>query len=254
MKELVLGFFALVIITLLLWLITGPIAFIGPGERGVEVQQGKVTGKVYTEGWNVYNSLTKDIIQYDIRSQVSTETAAAASQDLQDVKAEIAVQYHLDSGAVAHLLETVGRQEDVVEKIINPAVQETVKASTARFPVEDIIKERPRVKDLIQKSLNERLKKYGVIVEEVSIKNINFSPEFTNAIEKRQVAEQNKQKAQFEADARIIQAEAKAREQELLQSTLSDGVLQRLAIEKWNGIMPHAIGGDGTLFNIPIGN
>ena len=128
-------------VLIFIWICTGPVAFIGPGERGVEVIKGRVSGKIYTEGWYVYNSILKDVVQYDTRTQLETVKAEAASQDLQDVKIEVAVQYRLDSTKVAEILKNIGKQREVKEKIIDPAVQETVKASTALFPVAEIIKQ-----------------------------------------------------------------------------------------------------------------
>lgn len=240
------------LILLLLWILTGPVAFIGPGERGVEVIQGRVTGKIFSEGWHLYNSLLKDIVQYDTRTQLETVKVEAASQDLQDVAVDVAVQYRLESDKVADILKNIGKQKDVKEKIIDPAVQETVKASTALFPVADIIKERPKVKDKIEAFLTERLLPYGVKLEEISLKDITFSEEFTKAIEEKQVAEQKKSQAEFEAQAVIAKAEGKAKEQQLLRESLTPEIIQRLWIEKWNGTVPQVVTeGSGLIFQLP---
>lgn len=247
--------FALVgfVILLFLWLLTGPVAFISPGERGVEVMQGRVTGRIFTEGWYVYNSILKDIVQYDTRTQLETVKAEAASQDLQDVIVEVAVQYRLEPDKVADILKNIGKQGDVKAKIIDPAVQETVKASTALFPVAEIIKQRPMVKAKVEELLSDRLLTYGVKVEEISLKNITFSEEFTKAIEEKQVAEQKKTQAEFEAQAVVAKAEGKAKEQVLLKESLTAEILQRLAIEKWNGQLPTYMGGDGLIPFLQIG-
>mgnify|MGYP001564125579 CR=1 FL=1 len=231
----------------------GPVAFVNPGHRGVEVEQGRVTGKIYSEGWYIYNSITKDVVDFDTRTQIETTKADAASQDLQDVHTEIAVQYRLDANRVSDILKTIGRQKDVKEKIIDPAVQETVKASTALFPVAEIIKQRPAVKNKIEQLLKERLFAYGVIVEELSIKNITFSEEFVKAIEQKQVAEQGKIQAEFEAQSRIAQAQGKSQEQALLTQNLSDAVLRRLYLEKWDGHLPQVVSGNGSdlIFSLP---
>lgn len=235
-----------------IWLVSGPVSFINPGKRGVEVIKGRVTGQIYTEGWYVYNSLIKNIVQFDTKTQLETVKVAAASQDLQDVNIEVAVQYRVDSDKVANILKTIGSQSDIKTKIIDPAVQETVKASTALFPVAEIIKQRPVVKAKIEEFLADRLMVYGVILEEMSIKDITFSEQFTKAIELKQVAEQNKLKAEFEAQAVIAQAEGKAKEQELLRESLTSELLQRLWIEKWNGNVPQVVtDGNSMIFQLP---
>jgi regulator of protease activity HflC (stomatin/prohibitin superfamily) len=225
-------------LVIFIWLCSGPISFINPGKRGVEVIQGRVTGRIYTEGWYAYNSLIKEIVQFDTKTQLETVKVSAASQDLQDVNVEVAVQYRLDSNKVADILRTIGSQSDVKEKIIDPALQETVKASTALFPVAEIIKQRPAVKDKIEEFLTNRLMAYGVLLEELSIKDIVFSEQFTKAIEEKQVAEQNKIKSEFEAQSVVAKAEGKAQEQQLLRESLTPELLQRLWIEKWNGTVP----------------
>ena len=248
----VVGICGLVLLALL-WLLMGPVAFVNPGHRGVEVEQGRVTGKIYSEGWYIYNSITKDVVDFDTRTQIETTKADAASQDLQDVHTEIAVQYRLDANMFSDILKTIGRQKDVKEKIIDPAVQETVKASTALFPVAEIIKQRPLVKKTIEELLKQRIAGYGVVLEELSIKDITFSGEFTKAIEQKQVAEQGKAQAEFEAQSRIAQAEGKAQEQKLLVESLTPLVLQRLWIERWNGVVPGVVSGSGSdlIFNLP---
>lgn len=240
------------VIVFILFLITGPVALIGPGERGVVIERGRVTGRVFTEGWYLYNSLWKDVVKFDTKTQLDVARAAAASQDLQDVNAEIAVQYRINSDKVAEIVRTIGHQSEVTTKIIDPAVQETVKASTALFPVADIIQQRPVLKAKIEELLAARLATYGVVLEEISIKDITFSNEFSKAVEQKQIAEQRKRQAEFEAQARIAEAEGKAKEQELLTQNLTETVLKRLWIEKWSGQVPQVVGGNNPLiFQIP---
>lgn len=232
----------IVFIGFVLFLLMGPFAFIGPGTRGVEVDQGRVTGKVFTEGWYVYNSITKDIVKYDVRTHTDDADADAASNDQQDVKVKVAITYHLDPEKVGDILKTIGREDDVKEKIINPQVQEAVKAATSKHNIEEMLNKRVEIKEQIFQDLFARLGKYGVVLQEVALKDIGFSEEFEKAIEHKVIAEQQKQQAQFEADATVKRAEAKAREQELLKETLTPAVLERLALEKWNGVLPTYMG------------
>jgi len=234
-----------------LWLITGPVAIIGPGERGVVVQTGKVTGQVYSEGWYLFNSITKDVVRFDTRTQINEEEIAAASEDLQDVNMTIVVQYRIDSNRVAGIVSNIGNQRDVDRKIVDPAIQEVAKASTSKFPVADVIRERAELKKKIEDQLTERLCEYGVLLNEVSIKNISFSKEFTRAIERKQVAEQRKQQAEYEAQATVAKAEGKAKEQALLRENLTQEILQRLYIEKWNGQLPQVVSDGSMIYQLP---
>jgi len=234
-----------------LLLITGPVAIISPGERGVVVQTGKVTGQVYSEGWYLFNSITKDVVQFDTRSQINEEEIAAASEDLQDVNMTLVVQYRIDPNKVADIVENIGKQKDVDEKIVDPAIQEVAKASTSKFPVANVIRERAELKGKIETQLTERLSEYGVLLEEVSIKNIAFSEEFTKAIEQKQVAEQGKQQAEYEAQAVVAKAEGKAKEQALLKENLTAEILQRLYIEKWDGKLPQVVADGNMIYQLP---
>lgn len=240
---LIIGALGLGFVAFVLFMMLGPFAFIGPGERGVEVDRGRVTGKVYSEGWYVYNTFTKDIIKYDVRTHTDEADASAASNDQQDVSVKVAITYRLDGDKVGEILRTIGRVEDMKSKIIEPQVQESVKAAVAKHNIEEMLDKRVEIKQQIFDDLSTRFMKYGVVLQEVAIKDVGFSKAFEEAIEHKVIAEQQKQQAEFEAQSTIKRAEAKAREQELLQTTLSDAVLKRLAIEKWNGAFPQYFGG-----------
>ena len=232
---------------ILLLLVSGPFAFIQPGFRGVEVNQGRVTGTIYPEGWYFYNSITKDIVVFDTRTHTDEADAAAASNDQQDVKVKVAITYRLNDAKVAEVLRTIGKGEDVKTKIIDPQTQETVKAAVAKHNIQEILNKRVEIKQQIFEDLFGRLDKYGVVLQEVALKDIRFSEEFEKSIEHKVIAEQQKQQAQFEADAVVIRAEAKAKEQELLKQTLTAELLQRLALEKWSGVLPVYWGSNNPL-------
>lgn len=220
---------------------------------GVEVNQGKVTGKIYTEGWYVYNSITQDIVEFDTRTHTDVADADAASNDQQDVKVKVAVTYRLDDKKVATILRTIGREQDVKTKIIDPQMQESVKAAIAKHNVEETLDKRVEIKQQIFEDLSVRLAKYGVVLQEIALNNINFSDDFEKAVEEKARAEQKLKQAQFEADATIKVAEAKAREQELLRVNMTPEILERLAIEKWNGVLPTYLGAGAPVPFLNIG-
>ena len=147
-------------------------------------------------------------------------------------------------------------------KIITPAVQEAVKASTALYTAEDLIVKRPEVRDKIRGLLNERLSKHGVIVDEFSITNFSFSRSFTEAVEAKTTAEQQKLKAErdllrikVEAEQKIAQAKAEAESLKLQKQEVTNELLrlreienQRKAIEKWDGRLPATMMGNSVPF------
>lgn len=241
-----LGVAGAVVLLLLITLLTS-IRMVSTGSVGVVTQYGKVTGRELDEGlswvapWGV-NSVT----EYSIKTLKEEQPATAATKDLQDATARVVVNYRVERGAVSNLHQTVGAgYKDV---LILPAIQSSFKSNTADFTAVELIGKRAEVESQITMDLRKRLESRGITVQEVSIVDLQFSEEFTKAIEQRQVAEQNAKRAEYN----LQQARLDAQSQEVQAETLTDNYLQMKAIEKWDGKMPKAVGGNGTLFNIPI--
>lgn len=230
---------------------------VGVGQEAVVTRVGSVNREL---GSGIHPKIPYGIERthkFDVKTQKDTADAAAASQDLQDVKVTVVTNYHIEQGKVGELFRTVG--DDYKARIIDPAIQESVKASTAKYPIGDLITKRAEVKEIILKSLQSRLDFRGIKVEDISLTNLEFSHSFTVAIEQKQVAEQQAQQAKFaaekaanDAQAEINKAQGDAEAQRLRQSTLTPELLQQQAINKWSGNFPTYYGGTGTLFNIPI--
>lgn len=239
--------FAVFIIILIFF----PVVVIGAGERGVVFNNASgVEDRILGEGVHFRIPLIESVISMPIKVQKSDVKAEAASADLQTVATDIVVNWKLDGTKVNKIYQEVGDEKAILDKIINPAVSEVVKAATAKKTAEEIIKLRPQLKDDIDTALKERLAKYNVLLDGVSIVNVDFSKEFNAAIEAKQVAEQESQKAQFiankaikEAEAMVNAAKGQAEAQRLVQQTITPELLQKMAIEKWNGNFPQYFGG-----------
>jgi regulator of protease activity HflC (stomatin/prohibitin superfamily) len=153
---------------------------------------GAVDPTCYPAGFYVYNPLTTSVYHVDVKLQKFEVKADASRRDLQDVHT-IVVNFAIDGSKCHEVLKTVGTA--FAARIILPAVQEVTKASTALFPVEKVIQERPKLKKEIEDELKVRLAPYWITVQAVSITNISFSHDFSHAIEQKQVEEQNVQRA-----------------------------------------------------------
>ena len=240
-------FIWLIIIAVALWGLLSAIRAIDTGKVGVVTQYGHVTGRELSEGLGlVWPYGVNDVTVYDVKVQKETADTQAATKDLQDVTAEVVLNYHLNRGEVSKIHQTIGALYK--DRIISPAISETFKGASAKYNASELITERAAVKRDVYDALNARLGKYGIVVDDFSITNFKFSDSFARAIEEKQVAQQNAERAKFNLTA----AETDAKAQAAQAQTLSDNYLKKLAIEKWNGKMPTAIGGNGTLFNIPI--
>lgn len=247
-KKLAVGAVVVMIIAVLgvLTLLTS-MRTVDTGRIGVVTKFGEVTGRELDSGvsfvapWG-FNNVT----EYDIKTLKEEQTATAATADLQDATANVVVNYRINRGSVNTLHRTVG--ETYKDILILPAIQSAFKTNTAKYTAVDLINKRGEVEADVTTDLRKRLEERGIIIEEVSLVNLEFSKDFTQAIEQRQVAQQNAEKAKFNLD----QARLDAQSQDVQAQTLTDNYLKLKAIEKWNGELPKATGGNGTLFNIPI--
>ena len=219
---------------------------IGTGQIGVVTQFGRVTGRELGEGIHVVAPFgIERVSRYDIKVLKQSEEVQAASKDLQDVATTLALNYHIEAKKVSEIHKTIGTLYG--PKLIDPALQEVFKATSAKFSAQELITSRAEVKADVFKQLKERLEKYGVVVDDVSLVNFQFSPSFAKAIEEKQVAQQNAERSKFNLDAAQIDAQS----QQVQAQTLSPLFLQKQAIEKWNGQLPTYLGQD-TVFNIPL--
>ncbi|MBI2970997.1 MAG: prohibitin family protein [Candidatus Aenigmarchaeota archaeon] len=239
-------------------LIVESIVIIGAGERGVLLTFGKVEDAVFGEGLHFKIPYVQSVPVFNVKTQKYEALATAASKDLQDVKTTVALNFRISSDMVNKVYQTIGIDYENI--VIAPAIQESVKASTAGFNAEELITQRPVIKQKIEESLKERLGERNIIVETVSITDFQFSPEFSKAIEQKQVAQQLALKAERdldrikieaeqlrtqalgEADAKVTRAKAETEALKLQRDIINEQLLRLRAIEKWDGILPKVTG------------
>ncbi len=227
---------------------------IGAGERGVVFSQfGGVREAVLGEGLRFKIPFIEDIIPMDVKIHKSETGATASSKDLQTISSVIAVNYHVVPEAASSVYQNVGLAYK--ERLIDPAVQESMKAIAAQFTAEELITRRAEVSNQIQDFLAARLIDHNFTVDEFSIVDFDFSDQFNSAIEAKQTAEQQALKAErdldrvrIEAEQLVTQATAEAESQRLQRETISANILQLRAIEKWDGKLPQVTGGGAVPF------
>lgn len=235
---------------------------ISAGERGVLMTFGKPSMDSVTEGLHFKFPIAQTVKKMEVRTRKIETDADSASKDLQNVETTIALNYHLMPASVPRLYQEIG--SDYQERIIDPAIQESVKAVTARFTAEELITRRSEVRYEMQDELTIRLKKSYIDVDDFNIVNFQFSEEFDKAIEAKVTAQQLKLKAEMDLERILVekeqiiargQAEAEAlrlqkseitpdlvklREIEVKSKALD---VQLEAINKWDGILPQVTGG-----------
>lgn len=246
-----------IILTFILSMSTVP-----TGHVGIKTRFGAVQDDYIAEGLNFKTPIIEDIKVMDCRTQRTDVEGEGASKDLQTVSTYIAVNYSVNQEKAFNLYKTVGVSYE--EILIRPATQEVMKTTLAQYTAEELITKRAEVGQMLQDSLKEKLEEKGIVIESTSIVNLNFSEAYNEAIEKKQVAEQEAKKAEqelekakVEAEKKIVEAQAeaealKAQKQEITSDLLELRRIENEAkwIEKWNGNLPSTMLGD----NVPMVN
>ncbi len=260
MKKLPLRLVVIIGGILLVFLFFRPWVQIGAGERGVLLNFGAVQDTVMNEGLHFRMPIKQTVAIVDVKVQKAVTDAAAASSDLQDVTSSVALNYHVIPDKANVVYQTIGVQ--FKERIIDPAIQEVMKAVTAQYTAEELITKRPAVSEAMRAALAERLLAYNIAVDTFSIVSFSFSKVFTEAIEAKQTAEQlalkskrDLERIKIEAEQKITAAKAEAESLRLQKANISRDLIELRkieanlkAIEKWNGILPQVTGGGAVPF------
>lgn len=248
----------IVILGILVVVALSSIVIVGPGQRGILIEFGRVTGEVYGEGLHIIVPIVNSVPIMDVRTQKYEVESIAASKDLQDTHTKVALNYHLSPDIVNEIYQTIG--PGYADRIIAPTIQEVVKASTANFNAEELITQRPLIKDAIEDGLKSRLNSRGIIVEAVSITDFQFSKQFTEAIESKVTAQQLALKAEndlkrikIEAQQAAEKARGEADAIRIINEQLekSQQYLEFLATQKWDGKLPLVTGDSTPFIQIP---
>src|ERR671912_110764 len=239
------------------------------GNRGVLVQFGNVdTSKSLDEGLHFVVPFRDNVVQMEVRTQKIVESTTSASKDLQDVSTQVALNYHLNPDKAQVVYQQLGF--DYPNRVITPAIQESVKQVTARFNAEELITKRETVKDQI----TARLAAYNIVVDAISITDFQFSQLFKQAVEAKVSAQQRALQAQNELrriqieaqqneaqaigeqkaniaraegikQSNVLQAEGEAQAITLIDQQLRNNptYLEWLKATKWDGVLPLVTGG-----------
>jgi regulator of protease activity HflC (stomatin/prohibitin superfamily) len=252
----------IVVVLIVVVLLLNPLVMIGAGERGVVLNFGAVQDTVMGEGLHLRIPIMQKVIKMDVKIQKSQTDSSASTKDLQNTSFTIVVNHHVTPDKVNWIYQNIGILYK--ERIIDPSVQEVVKAVSAKYTAEELITQRERVSAEIKEYLKARLVEYQMIVDNFSIVKFSFSEQFTQAIEEKQTAEQKALKAsrdldriKIEAKQKIEQARAEAMELRLKRSEVTPQLIllrkieaEIKAIEKWNGILPTVTSGAVPFLNI----
>lgn len=230
-------------------LVSWPFKIVQEGNVGVVKTWGAANGTLFEPGFHFKLPFINGVTDIETRVKKDQSDANAGTKDLQSVKVAVAINYQIPKDKAVELYKQIGDDENVKERILDPAVQETVKAVTAKYTAEELLTKRGEVSIQIDTDLKNALSKYNLNVIDVSIVNFEYSKEFDQAVEAKQVAEQRVKQAQFELD----KAKKDIEQLRLQKEQLNDQLLMQKWIEKWDGKLPQYVGGDeaGMLIQLP---
>lgn len=248
----------LTVLLLLLFIIFLPFTLVNAGERGILMEFGKVQDEILGEGIHLIIPIVHTVKKLSVRVQKQEISAEASSKDLQDVFTDVALNWHIIPEEANTIYQQIGSENAIVDRIIDPAIEEVLKAVMAKYTAEELITNREEVKAGVDYLLATRLAGYHIALDGISLVHVHFSERFDEAVEAKQIAEQEAKRAEFvaqkaikEAEANVNIAKGEAEAQRLIRENLTPEILQKQAIEKWDGKLPKIVDNNGgRLFDL----
>lgn len=242
-----------------LWFIflLGSFFVIKPGQRAVMTIMWNMQKKVYSDGFYLKLPFISGVHKYSIQNIKQELDASASSKDLQAITAKVSINYSLQSDKIPFIYSEVWNHLDVQNKIVEPSIQESIKASVAKFTAEELITKRSLLAQDILQVVKWKIEAYGINVLAINIVDFTFSDQFKQAIEAKVVAEQealaekNKlEKVKFEAQQQVETAKAEAQkikiQAEAIQKQWGAEYVQLQWISKRNGQLPQMMAWEKT--------
>ena len=236
------------------------------GHTGVVTTFGNVEN--YTLEAGIHFKLPwQNTIKMDNRVQKHTQDLSCFSSDIQEVNMTYTVNYQISKQDAMTIYKTIGT--NYFETVISPCISEAVKIVTAKYSAEALVSSRSQMAEEIENELKTKLAQYHIELVGTSIENMDFTDAFTEAVEAKQVAQQNKLRAETEAEQKVIEAKAEAEIKkveadadayELLKKaqaeaeanqkiadSLTEALIRYTYIENWDGKLPTIMGGSNGM-------
>lgn len=172
------------------------------GHRAIKFHRMYGVGKIaYSEGTHLMMPWFERPIIFDIRSRPKMIVSLTGSRDLQMVNISVRTLVRPDERALPEIYSTLGLNYD--EKVLPSIIHEVLKSVVAQFNAAELVKQRETVSQLIRSRLTERARDFNILLDDVSITHLNFSAEYEKAVESKQVAQQQAERARF----RVLKAQ-----------------------------------------------
>lgn len=231
------------------------VTFVGTGKTGIVSDFGKVSETTLDSGLHIKKPWSR-VIKMDNRTQKLSLTMVCFSSDIQEVTVDCTINHKINKENANIIYKTIGK--NYVDTAITPNAHKAMKNVIGKYTAESLVNSREQLTVDVEKMLTENLKQYNVELVDISIENIDFTDVFTNAVEEKQVAQQNKLKAEADAErkiveaeanakAKIINAEAEAKANKTISDSLTDDILYQEWLKKWDGVLPYVAGSDANI-------
>lgn len=243
---------------ILLVIVLGSFGTVSAGQVGVKTRLGRVVGNIqpglyfkvpFIDGVHKIDVKTRTV-NYDKNGNEGdtkdTSELSSASQDLQEVKTGVVVTYHINPQEASNIYTQYSSTENYEYNVIEPAIRETVKSTSAKYTAEELVTKRSDFSETVNKLLTERFATKNAVLDTFSVTNFEFSPSFAAAIEAKVTATQNAEAAKnkleqvkFEAQQKIETAKADAESIRIqAQAVTSQGgedYVKLQALKVWDG-------------------
>lgn len=275
-KVIALSFISTIIITSLI-VIFSAFRQVNPGEVKVVTRFGQITGQVLQPGGhliipiveNVTPLTTKKMIYETVADTKSTNSFAdykdypvdTNTSDGQQVVLYYTIRFSISADKATWVVQNIGSEDALVEKVVKTESRIWARNIPRQFKAEELYTGNGiiKIQDEIEDKIKPIFEANGLILDSVGVREIEFSPEYVKAIESKQIeavkVETEKNIAEqeiYKKQQLITKAEGQAKEQELQRLTLSDEIIRKMWIEKWDGRLPTYITGDAnTLLQLP---
>lgn len=233
----------------LLTLLSTALRVIPAGYVGVVTNFGRVEERTLPSGLQIVLPVVESVVEVDTRVQPHEfKDIDAASSEYQQVTASGKLNYHIDPKYAYVVYREVGL--DFADKVIDPALNDYIKETMPQYSITEILPKREEIRAHAKDAMNANLLRYHIVVDDIYLANLGFSPEYEKAIEQKQVASQQVQteqqvlsqkkiqaqqkvaEAQGDADAKVATAKGEAQANQLLTQSLSPELIQYIAVQK----------------------
>lgn len=235
------------------------------GHTGVVTTFGRVENTTLDSGVH-FKLPWQKVVKMDNRVQKQTVTMPCFSSDIQEVNMVYTLNYQIKKSDAQNIYRTIG--ESYYQTVVQPCIAESVKVATAQYTAEQLVGSRSELAEKIEADLTQKLLAYNIELVSTSIENMDFTDAFTDAVEAKQVAQQNKLRAETEAEQKVVEAkaaaevrkvnadaeayevrakaEAEAEANRLISESLTQSLIDYTYAQAWNGKLPTVMTGDGS--------